>query len=175
MTLHRPSNVDCPEVLERLVCALEGIAKHVPLVFPCPPRTILQLHALRPHWDIEDNKQETHISGILLLEPLGYLDFLKLMSEAKVVLIDSGGIQEEATILSVPCITLREHTKRPATGTHGTNVVVGSKRDRIVEETVKALKGAEPNPEIPEPWDGKASERITRILLDYLIGTHSSP
>ena len=175
ITLHRPSNVDCPEVLERLVGALESVAKHVPLVFPCHPRTISKLRSLGPHWDMKGFNQDNHISGIRLLEPLGYLDFLKMMAGAKVVLTDSGGIQEETTILGVPCITLREQTERPVTVTHGTNVVVGTEECKIVEETLKVLNRTEENCEIPELWDGRASKRITQILLDYPIKKRESP
>ena len=99
------------------------------------------------------------------MEPLGYLDFLHLEKHARLVLTDSGGIQEETTVLGVPCITLRANTERPVTITEGTNVLVGNDTDRIVEEASRILGGAAREARIPELWDGKASERIVEVLL----------
>ena len=107
-------------------------------------------------------------SGIRLIEPLGYLDFLALFSQSRLVLTDSGGIQEEATVLGIPCLTLRENTERPVTVTHGTNVVVGRDADRIITEARKAISAAPGSPHpVPELWDGRASERIVDALLTH--------
>ena len=103
-----------------------------------------------------------------LIAPLGYLDFLKLMTEAKVVLTDSGGIQEETTILGIPCITMRNNTERPVTVLEGTNTLVGTEKNRIVEKASEVLNGYIPTGRRPELWDGRASERIVRVLMELL-------
>jgi UDP-N-acetylglucosamine 2-epimerase (non-hydrolysing) len=153
LTLHRPSNVDDPAVLSRLLSALEEVQRHLPVLFPAHPRTRKALDALGgpPR-------------GLVLLPPLGYLDFLGLTAEARMVLTDSGGLQEETTILGVPCLTLRENTERPITVTHGTNVLVGTDPERIVAEARAVLEGRVKEPRIPRYWDGRAGERIADAL-----------
>jgi UDP-N-acetylglucosamine 2-epimerase (non-hydrolysing) len=153
VTLHRPANVDDPEVLRALTGALGEVAAHLPLVFPVHPRTRARLAemAIAP--------------GILLTDPLGYLDFIALEASARVVLTDSGGIQEETSALGVACLTLRDNTERPITVELGTNVVVGRDPERIVAAARRAISdGPKPAGEIPG-WDGHAGERIAEVLL----------
>lgn len=152
-TLHRPSNVDATEQLVALVNMLAELARHLPIVFPVHPRTRERMERaglLKP--------------GLILTEPLGYLEFLKLTSEARLVLTDSGGIQEETTILQVPCLTMRENTERPITIEQGTNRLVGTDPQRILQAALDTL--AAPPPSLPPPqfWDGKASGRILDVL-----------
>ncbi len=170
VTLHRPSNVDCRDTLENILYALEKIGQRLPLIFPCHPRTREKIEAFRL-LSYVNAKDKSKISlGIHFCDPLGYLDFLKLMAEARVVLTDSGGIQEETTILGIPCVTLRENTERPVTITEGTNTVVGRDKDKIVENALKVLNGHSVKGNIPELWDGKAAERIVKILRTREIG-----
>ena len=154
LTLHRPSNVDSPETLAALLEAIAEIANKIPVIFPVHPRTKERLSAA-----------EKSLEGIRFVPPLGYLDFLSLMSRARLVLTDSGGIQEETTALGVPCLTLRENTERPVTVTEGTNELVGQDPKKIVAAANKILKGETKKGQIPRYWDGKASERIIEILL----------
>jgi UDP-N-acetylglucosamine 2-epimerase (non-hydrolysing) len=154
LTLHRPANVDDADTLEGLFRALEEIHHELPIVFPVHPRTAAAIEAGRG--GIKPALQTT--------EPLGYLDFLHLMANAKVVLTDSGGIQEETTALGVSCLTLRENTERPITVTHGTNTIVGTKPDIILSETRKILAGEAKLGQIPELWDGGAARRIVDVL-----------
>ena len=157
LTLHRPSNVDDPTTFERLMAGLEGISKDIPIVFPVHPRTRGALLA-----SPAANRLIT--SGRLrLLDPLGYLQFVGLMDCSRVVLTDSGGIQEETTILHVPCLTLRETTERPATVTDGTNQIVGTDPARIVSAW-QQIKTAPPSTRVPELWDGSAAGRIVDVL-----------
>jgi len=162
VTLHRPSNVDEPSVLEGIVDALIEVSSHVPLVFPIHPRTLARLkeHGLR--------EQLGESTTIHCLEPLGYLDFLALQASARLLLTDSGGIQEEAVILGVPCLTLRENTERPSTIASGLNQLVGSRSEDIVSAANKVLVAPLSTPKIPELWDGKAGQRILEILTDVL-------
>lgn len=156
LTLHRPSNVDDAETFARLLDAVEVVAYDRPVVFPVHPRTRSKLaeHGLL------ERVEEMH--NLRLVEPLGYLDCIALMDHASVVLTDSGGIQEETTVLGVPCLTLRETTERPMTVTHGTNVVVGTNPIDIVQAYDDAPKvRMERRPDL---WDGKAAERIATIL-----------
>ena len=155
LTLHRPSNVDAPETLAALLQAIAEIANKIPVIFPVHPRTKERLSAAAAK----------NLEGIRFVPPLGYLDFLSLMSRARLVLTDSGGIQEETTALGVPCLTLRENTERPVTVTEGTNELVGQDPKKIVEAANKILKGETKKGRIPRYWDGKASERIIEILL----------
>jgi len=160
LTLHRPENVDNQNTLRSILSAIEEIAHHIRIVFPMHPRTRKNLTSSN---GILNNP------AILCTEPMGYLDFLKLTSEAKMVLTDSGGVQEETTILGVPCLTLRNNTERPVTLTRGTNRLVGTSREKIVTEAVKSLNDTSNNRKIPEYWDGRAAERIiqTLIKLDF--------
>jgi UDP-N-acetylglucosamine 2-epimerase (non-hydrolysing) len=160
LTLHRPASVDHPEVLAGILDALEEIQRTTPLVFPVHPRTQgnLQRSGLLARLQ--------HMPGMKLTEPLGYLDFLKLMSAAAVVLTDSGGIQEETTVLGVPCITLRENSERPITIEQGTNQLAGMSPERIVAAFERVRAGRIPH-RVPELWDGHAAERIADILLRW--------
>jgi UDP-N-acetylglucosamine 2-epimerase (non-hydrolysing) len=157
MTLHRPANVDRSGAFEMLLGAIEVIAREVPLVFPVHPRTrpaLLQSPIAR---------RLTDEGRLKLLEPLGYLEFIGLMQESAVVLTDSGGIQEETTILGVPCLTLRNNTERPVTVTDGTNIVAGTAPEGILEAWT-TLKERPPTLRVPPLWDGRAAERIADIL-----------
>jgi len=160
LTLHRPSNVDSKEPMERIILALITIGKDIPIVFPAHPRTIKMIGAF-------GMEKQLRRSGIILLPPLGYLDFLALMSGSTFVLTDSGGIQEETTALGIPCITLRNNTERPVTVTEGTNTVVGTDPVRIVREARRILSGKGKSGRIPRLWDGKAALRIVRILKKH--------
>jgi len=163
LTLHRPSNVDNKESLSALISTLTEAAKAFPLIFPVHPRTLKRIK----DFGLGGSIRQMPVSGpgIYVTDPLGYLDFLRLMKEASLVLTDSGGIQEETTILGVPCITLRENTERPVTITKGTNRLVGTDRARILKAAGEAINGAFPKGRIPELWDGKAGERIVDVLI----------
>lgn len=162
VTLHRPSNVDDTTQLRSLVEVLEKLAAHIPVVFPVHPRT----RACMESAGILSR-------NIVLTPPLGYIDFLRLMGEAKLVLTDSGGIQEETTILKVPCLTLRENTERPITIERGTNRLVGTKPEAILAASLAVLENPQDanHQPIPELWDGHASERILNILEKRLNRT----
>lgn len=159
LTLHRPSNVDDPEVLAGVLDAVADVARDIPILFPCHVRTRQRLEAQA---DGEGGARP----GIVLLEPLGYLEFLSLMSEARLVLTDSGGIQEETTVLGIPCLTLRDNTERPVTIEQGTNVLVGNNRARIVAAAAQVLSGNGSHARIPALWDGHAAERIVAVLQE---------
>jgi UDP-N-acetylglucosamine 2-epimerase (non-hydrolysing) len=158
VTLHRPNNVDELDDLSRVLEAVVVVSRCVPVIFPLHPRTRKQLARHRLEQAI------TAEPGLTMCEPLGYLDFLGLMADAKLVLTDSGGIQEETTVLGVSCLTLRESTERPVTVTSGTNRVVGSDTERIVEEALAILEGPPAPSRIPELWDGQAGVRIVDRL-----------
>jgi UDP-N-acetylglucosamine 2-epimerase (non-hydrolysing) len=167
LTLHRPSNVDEPEILTELLGALQALARHVPLVFPVHPRIGPRLSGRgNLFWREAAPGEPFPSKGIIGLPPLGYLDFVALMNRARLVLTDSGGIQEETTILGVPCLTLRETTERPVTVTHGTNRVVGTNPAKILHHALRTLDHP-PHPPGPPPfWDGRAAERIVGVLLE---------
>lgn len=174
VTLHRPSNVDNPTVLEGIIRALAEVARHQPLVFPVHPRTRKSLESLsRLRSIIQFGGRSAPARGIYCLEPLGYLDFMSLVSRARIVLTDSGGLQEETTVLGIPCLTLRENTERPVTVTHGTNRVVGASPEKIMQESQRVLNEPQTVPDPPPLWDGLASQRIVRILLERLNGCAS--
>jgi UDP-N-acetylglucosamine 2-epimerase (non-hydrolysing) len=154
ITLHRPSNVDDPQQLAALLGTIEQAASELPLVFPVHPRTRARLAQARLH---PDEKRWR------LVEPLGYLDFLKLTAEARLVLTDSGGVQEETTVLGVPCVTLRENTERPVTITEGTNFLAGTQPSSVKEHVKRAL-AAPTGGRVPRLWDGRSAERIAAIL-----------
>jgi UDP-N-acetylglucosamine 2-epimerase (non-hydrolysing) len=160
LTLHRPSNVDDPEKLEALFSALEEIHRELPILFPVHPRTMAAIERLR------GGKRP----ALQLTEPLGYLDFLRLMADARLVLTDSGGIQEETTALGVSCLTLRENTERPVTVTEGTNTIVGSDPETILAEARKILDGGGKSGRRPKYWDGGAAGRIVDVLERDLGG-----
>jgi UDP-N-acetylglucosamine 2-epimerase (non-hydrolysing) len=154
LTLHRPSNVDSAPTLQRLMGALDEVARRVPILFPVHPRTVSRLSAAG--MAVPD--------AIRTCEPLPYQTFLGLMARAKVVLTDSGGIQEETSALGVPCLTLRENTERPVTVTHGTNRLVGTDREEIGRNVDRILAGDWPSGQQVPLWDGKASVRIVDIV-----------
>ena len=157
LTVHRPSNVDEKESLLRIINALGGISKRIPIVFPAHPRTQKPIVQFGFSRFFEDRR-------ILLIEPLGYLDFLNLEMNAKLVLTDSGGIQEETTVLNIPCLTLRNTTERPITITQGTNTLVWNDTEKIITEAFKIVDGNAKKGSCPELWDGKAAERIVAVL-----------
>ncbi len=163
VTLHRPSNVDERVTLARIVSALEEIGARLPVVFPIHPRTRKNLAEFGLLEEVERGGR------VRLVEPLGYLDFLRLYSGARLVLTDSGGIQEETTALGIPCLTLRENTERPVTVELGTNRVVGTDPERIVRTAVEAL--GEPRSGggcVPPLWDGKTADRVLDALTESI-------
>src|SRR6266567_1074506 len=155
LTLHRPSNVDSTEKLAEILGAIDAIAQQVPIVFPVHPRTQQRL----------SQSGIKHHSQLRLIQPLGYLDFLCLLSKATLALTDSGGIQEETTALGVPCLTLRENTERPVTVSRGTNVIVGTNPRNIIAAAGDILAGKRKAGRVPPLWDGKAAERNVEILI----------
>jgi UDP-N-acetylglucosamine 2-epimerase (non-hydrolysing) len=167
LTLHRPSNVDDSATLEKLLGAVKTIAAELPIFFPIHPRTKKNIEAfgLR-HYLNGAGLAESR--GVIALDPLGYLDFLALNDRARIVLTDSGGIQEETTVLGVPCLTMRENTERPATVTHGTNQVVGVNPKAIREAAAEILRRPMPKSRQPPLWDGKAASRIVDILRQHM-------
>lgn len=161
LTLHRPSNVDAPAILERLIATLATIARELPLVFPLHPRTRDRLQA---------SGLDHHLSEapIAVLPPAGYLEMLGLMKDARVVLTDSGGMQEETTALGVPCITLRENTERPITIDEGTNVLVGHDPKRLQAAFRDVMDHGGKQGRAPQYWDGRAGERIASVIAQWL-------
>ena len=164
LTLHRPANVDDPAIFEKLLDALEVIQRDQPIIFPIHPRTRNHLAGSAL------GQRAQSMKGLRMTDPLGYLDFLKLMSEARIVLTDSGGIQEETTILNVPCLTLRENTERPVTVDTGWNQIVGRDPDRILEAYRQVIAHPKISGKTPPLWDGHAAERIVKILSDSFAG-----
>jgi len=160
LTLHRPGNVDDREVIGGICGALEEIQKTLPIVFPLHPRTRTNLERMGLL------EMFSSLPGLRLLDPLGYLDFLRLLAEAAIVLTDSGGIQEETTALGIPCLTLRENTERPVTIEQGTNRLVGTDPQRILNAYREVLS-ERPTGRVPELWDGHAAERIAKILVEW--------
>jgi len=167
LTLHRPSNVDVREVLAGILDALAEIQARLPVIFPAHLRTVKRLR----EFGFEGRLAGT--PNLQVTEPLGYLEFLNLMANAQLVLTDSGGIQEETTILDVPCLTLRKNTERAVTVTQGTNVVVGCDPERIVTEAMAILDGRNKTKRVPEFWDGRAAERIVAVLNEVAEGDKS--
>ena len=162
LTLHRPSNVDDPSVLGRLLGAIEVVQRDMPVLFPIHPRT-------RKNIDGSPLAERVaQMKNLRLTEPAGYLEFLKLMACARLILTDSGGIQEETTILRVPCLTLRETTERPVTVEVGSNLVVGTEPERILSGYQAILRGDGRTPATPPLWDGHAAERIVKIMAERL-------
>jgi len=159
VTLHRPSNVDHREKLRDLILALAEISADMPVIFPVHPRT-------------SKNIEEFGLTGVItksnvsLVAPLSYMPFLGLWKDAALVLTDSGGLQEETTALGIPCFTIRENTERPVTVDEGTNILVGTDYDKIMAAYGRFKAGEIKSGRVPELWDGKTAERITRILVD---------
>ena len=171
LTLRRPGNVDDPRTLAGLLQAFLDVSRHIPIIFPAHPRTLKQIQEA----DLGDYFVDHFMAGpepwdsrvrIRLVPPLGYIDFLQLMSHAKVVLTDSGGIQEETTVLGIPCVTMRENTERPVTLTHGTNVLVGADPEKIIRAVTDVLHGVRQPTLPPRFWDGNAAKRIIQVLAE---------
>jgi UDP-N-acetylglucosamine 2-epimerase (non-hydrolysing) len=158
VTLHRPSNVDDPATFQGIMKALSEVAAELPLIFPVHPRT--RANIAKFGIEVPEN--------IILTEPLAYMEFLNLFKDARLVMTDSGGIQEETTALGIPCLTLRENTERPVTVTEGTNIMVGSDPVRIVEAARSVLGGQGKEGSRPEFWDGFAAKRTLEILSDLI-------
>jgi len=154
VTLHRPSTVDFPDRLAATLAAINSIAERIPVIFPVHPRTAPQLNGFAMH------------PRIRMMEPMSYLPFLGLIARSRMVLTDSGGIQEETTVLGIPCLTMRSNTERPITCKLGTNVLVGIDPERILQEADFILSNSTHPRSIPEKWDGHAAERIVDILTD---------
>jgi UDP-N-acetylglucosamine 2-epimerase (non-hydrolysing) len=154
VTLHRPTNVDDPETLSGLLDALGEISERLPLVFPAHPRTLDRLNGM----NVPDR--------LRIVDPIGYLGFVALESQARIVLTDSGGVQEETTVLGIPCLTLRDTTERPITVLEGTNEVVGRDPARITRAAWHVLEDAR-DQRRPALWDGRASDRIAEALLSH--------
>ena len=159
LTLHRPANVDNPAVFGKILDALEIIQNDMPIIFPIHPRTRQNLTSFHL------GKRLEKLPNLQLIDPLGYLDFLKLMTSARLVLTDSGGIQEETTILKVPCLTIRENTERPITAEIGSNQIVGTNPDVIIKAYRQVTDGKWRESQIPPLWDGNAAERIVSLLI----------
>src|SRR4030042_3512995 len=170
LTLHRPNNVDDRKNFKNILLALREVSKRTPILFPAHPRTQKQIKAFgyEKYFNFLELSPKNAVklkNGINLSGPLSYLEFLNLMANSKLVYTDSGGIQEETTILGIPCLTLRENTERPITIKEGTNTLVGSDREKILKESFRILNGNGKKGKIPKLWDGKAAERIVNILL----------
>jgi UDP-N-acetylglucosamine 2-epimerase (non-hydrolysing) len=158
VTMHRPSNVDKKESFIKIFSALEKIQQTLPLIFPAHPRTKKQMES----FGLGERLQNA--TNFKIIDPLGYTDFMKAVKHAKIVLTDSGGIQEETTMLGVPCITMRMNTERPVTVDLGTNVVTGDNPEKIIEEVQKIFSGNSKKTTTPQRWDGKTAERIVNVI-----------
>lgn len=160
LTLHRPSNVDDPEVFDRILTAIEHVARKMPVVFPVHPRTRARLG---------EGPLAARVAALRLTEPLGYLEFLQLQDAAAMVLTDSGGVQEETTVLGTPCLTLRENTERPITITEGTNTLVGTTTAKIIAAIDAVPARGTVTPRAPALWDGHAGERAAAAIDRFLV------
>ena len=161
LTLHRPSNVDEPRVFRQLLETVRTVSEKLPVVFPLHPRTRKRIDELGLQELLESER-------IACLPPLGYLEMLGLLSTARLVMTDSGGLQEETTVVGVPCITLRNNTERPVTVEQGTNTIVGQDRAQILAVVNEVLANGGKRGRVPELWDGQAAERIKRVLNEWL-------
>ena len=159
VTLHRPSNVDVPAMLESLISCLLDISRRRQLIFPVHPRTLNNLLRFGLHERLEQ------ADNIMLTPPLSYLDFLYLVRHADLMITDSGGIQEETTVLGIPCVTLRENTERPVTVEKGTNYLIGTDPEKIIKTIDLILSGKGKKGSVPEYWDGRAGSRIIATLV----------
>jgi UDP-N-acetylglucosamine 2-epimerase (non-hydrolysing) len=169
VTLHRPSTVDNLATFRGIWAALEVIAKEVSLIFPVHPRTQGRMVECGFY-----GSRHGESSGIRVVPPMSYLQFLRLQSEATLMITDSGGVQEETTAMGIPCLTVRENTERPITLTEGTNLLVGLDGRRLVEEARKVLHGKAKKGHLPRLWDGRASVRIVQTLADHFTSGHSA-
>jgi len=167
VTLHRPSNVDDPETLGGILEALKDVAAKVPVVFPAHPRTVKMMRAHNLDRLVRLDPTSVVAGAVSCIEPVGYVDFVRLMMDARVVLTDSGGIQEETTILGTPCLTLRWNTERPITIELGTNTLIGPDPDSIRRSAAAAIEGPRPEPKRPPLWDGRAGERIASEIVAW--------
>ena len=169
LTLHRPSNVDKQEDFENIISIIKEIQKKITVVFPIHPRALKNLNQLGLNKILSESNPEINKDNLKVINPLGYLDFINLMLNSKLVLTDSGGIQEETTVLGVPCITLRKNTERPVTVEQGTNLLVSIDKEKVVGIAVKIINNKiDIKNRIPEFWDGKAAERIVKILVENI-------
>jgi|HubBroStandDraft_6_1064221.scaffolds.fasta_scaffold00039_49 UDP-N-acetylglucosamine 2-epimerase (non-hydrolysing) len=166
LTLHRPANVDDPKTLQGILSAVSALAAEFPVFFPIHPRTRKNIESFGLLRYLAKGAGDR--VGIVPLDPLGYLDFLSLSDRARIVLTDSGGVQEETTVLGVPCLTLRENTERPATVEHGSNHIVGVDSDRILAAARFVLQKPARPYQRPPLWDGSAASRIVAILREHL-------
>ena len=162
LTMHRPSNVDSLKTLRALIFSLKKVSQHIRIVFPIHPRTIKYLNRYGLYQKLKD------LPGFHLIDPLGYLDFLGMVINAKFVITDSGGLQEETTYLGIPCLTIRENTERPITVELGTNMIVGSSSRRICANAMDILKNKYKCGRIPPLWDGKTSARIVKVIREKI-------
>jgi UDP-N-acetylglucosamine 2-epimerase (non-hydrolysing) len=170
VTLHRPSNVDDPETLRGILEALRDVAARVPVLFPAHPRTVKMMRAHNLDTLVQIDPPSVAAGAVSCIEPIGYVDFVRLMMDARVVLTDSGGIQEETTILGTPCLTLRWNTERPITIDMGTNTLIGPDPEAIRRCAAAAIDGPRPEAKRPPLWDGKAGDRIAVEI----VGWHSA-
>jgi UDP-N-acetylglucosamine 2-epimerase (non-hydrolysing) len=179
LTLHRPANVDNRESLENILAGLRDLAKDCPIIFPVHPRTQKRIQEFGIDLDSHVANQngsefpQSIASGILLIDPLGYLDFLCLMKNAWMVVTDSGGIQEETTCLGIPCVTVRENTERPVTVEKGTNIIAGTSREGI-RAAIQTQSTRKAGLTTPTHWDGRAATRIVEVLVRVLVNQRSS-
>jgi UDP-N-acetylglucosamine 2-epimerase (non-hydrolysing) len=162
VTLHRASNVDVPPIFAGLIDALTLVQQDIDILFPAHPRTFKRIA------DFGFAERLKAAPNLRIVEPLGYLEFLDLMMHSRMVLTDSGGIQEETTILGIPCFTIRENTERPVTIQEGTNTLVGTDPQRIVGAARRVLTGESKAGRVPELWDGHAAKRIVGVLRDQI-------
>jgi UDP-N-acetylglucosamine 2-epimerase (non-hydrolysing) len=169
LTLHRPANVDEREPLLEIIEGLQELASLHEIIFPAHPRTQCRIHehGLKSYFRFESEDDSQSASGIRLIDPKGYLDFVCLMKNARLIVTDSGGIQEESICLGVPCVTVRENTERPVTLAAGMNVLGGVQRERI-QGAVRQQLTRKLSPQIPEKWDGKAAQRIVEVLASLV-------
>jgi UDP-N-acetylglucosamine 2-epimerase (non-hydrolysing) len=161
-TMHRPSNVDDQHVLNEMMLAMMQISERLPVVFPVHPRTRARLESNGLWRELEAAR------GVKLSQPLGYLEFLSLSSRARMIITDSGGLQEESTVLGIPCLTLRENTERPVTVTDGTSTLAGKDTILLQRLVMDVIEGRYKKGRVPELWDGKAGERIAHEVLSFL-------
>ncbi|MBI3802512.1 MAG: UDP-N-acetylglucosamine 2-epimerase (non-hydrolyzing) [Nitrospirae bacterium] len=161
LTLHRPSNVDTQEGMHRIFALLSEVEKRIRVVFPVHPRTLGRME----EFDLMTSFRA--MKNVTFCEPAGYLDFLRLMRDAKMVLTDSGGVQEETTALAIPCLTLRENTERPVTITQGTNLLTGTDPQRVLSAVIDIIEGRGKRGKVPALWDGQAALRIVQVLQGH--------